>query len=452
MFERAYWARRLWIIGLAVALVWYPALTCLLGFPPSAQQNFGLAFNSMAEHLLAGRFDVDPDVMGAEGYDIDGRTVPYFGIFCALLRIPLVLLPRFARIDVTWWSCLIAIVIATWFQMRAIAQVWTGQSTRQAWLAIALVICMVLGGPQIPFLHPSIYQEPIDWAFAQAMAFIFLTMRGLTTERGFDQPTLCGMAVCAGLALLTRVSFGVGLYAALGLFLLARGVPRTWPLPCVILLAFLAITGIVNAGRWGDPFTFVDLSRYNLSQDVAPERLGHVAAYGAFNAARVWLGLSYYFLPVWVWIRSDGHVLFAETQATLMDAMELPPGSFFLTDPVLLRLAIAGVLSIRDRGRAALVLGLCAPPVLILCAISMAHRYRMEFYPLLFVAALFGLAASSRWTAPTRLFRITIIGGVAIGVLASHAMAVLEAYSPRGPAEFYLERYGLVGTYSRPPR
>jgi hypothetical protein len=161
------------------------------------------------------------------------------------------------------------------------------------------------------------------------------------------------------------------------------------------------------------------------------------------------LGLSYYFFPVWIWIRADGHVLFAETQATLMDAMELPPGSFFLTDPFLLGLAVAGVAAVRDRARVALLIGLCVPPILMLCAISMAHRYRMEFYPLLFLAALFGVAAVRRGDM-TRWFRVAVIGLVATGVVASHAMAVLYARTPLGPGEAYLERYGLVGTYERP--
>jgi hypothetical protein len=434
--------RRWWIGGLAVMLLWYPALTCLLGYPPSEHLDFGLAFNSMAEHLLHGRFDVDPDAIGAEGFDIGDRTVSYFGIFCAVLRIPLVLLPGLARTDVTWWSCLIAAWLAVWSQMRTIFLVWT---PRQSWLAAGLLISVVLG-QHIQFLRPSIYQEPINWAFAQAMGFVWLSMRGLTTERGFDRSTLCWMAVCGGLALLTRVSFGVGLYAASGLLLVARGRPREWPAPACILLLFTVMTGIVNQGRWGDPFTFADFSLFDLSQDVYPDRLGRLAAYGTFNPARIWLGLSYYFFPIWVWVRGDGHVLFAETQATLMDAMELPPGSFLLTDPFLLGLAIAGVFSVRDRTRVALLLGLCVQPLLMLCAISTAHRYRMEFYPLLFLAAMFGVEAAS---APTRRLRAAVIVCVTVGVVASHAMAVLDARSPRGPGEFDLERYGLVGTYRR---
>jgi hypothetical protein len=441
---------RIWIACIAIVLLGYPALLYLLGLPPGQKFDFGLAFNSMAEHLLSGRFDVDPDAIGAEGFDIGDRTVSYFGIFCALLRLPLVLLPGLARTDVTWWSCLIAVWLAVWFQMRAIALIWTTCSTRQAWLALALLLSVVLGGQHVQFLRPSIYQEPINWASAQSMAFVFLATRGLVAPRGFDRSTLCLMALCAGLALLTRVSFGIGLYAAFGLFLAARWRPRDWPAPVCVLLAFVAMVGIVNTGRWGDPFTFADFSRFDLSQDAAPDRLGRLAAYGTFNPARIWLGLGYYFFPIWIWIRSDGHVLFAESQATLMDAMELPPGSFFLTDPLLLGLAIAGAASIRDRARAALLLGLCAPPVLMLCAISMAHRYRMEFYPMLFLAALYATAAAGRRTDTRPAFRAWVIGSTVAGIIASHGMAVLDARSPWGPGEFYLERYGLPGTYTRP--
>jgi hypothetical protein len=348
---------------------------------------------------------------------------------------------------VTWWSCLIAAWIAIWFQCQAISLAWGTQSTsRRNWLAAALLISVVLGGQHVQFLRPSVYQEPINWAFAEAMGFVFLVMRGLTA--GFDRSTLRWMAVCSGLALLTRVSFGVGLYAGFGCFLLMRP-PREWPTPVGILLLFVVMVGIVNEGRWGDPFTFADFSHFNLSQDADPDRLGRIAAYGAFNPARIWLSLSYYFLPVWIWIRSDGHVLFAETQATLMDSMELPPGSFFLTDPFLLGLAAVGVFAVRDRGRAALLLGLCAQPILMLCAIATAHRYRAEFYPVLFLAALFGLAASSARADTTRRFRITVIATVTLGVVASHAMAWLDARSPRGPGEMDLERYGVVGTLTR---
>ena len=70
---------------------------------------------------------------------------------------------------------------------------------------------------------------------------------------------------------------------------------------------------------------------------------------------------------------------------------------------------------------------------------------------LLFLAALFGIA-TARGKVATRPFRAVVIVSVTIGVVASHAMAMAEARSPWGPGEFYLERYGLIGTYTRPER
>jgi hypothetical protein len=60
MFDRMDCQSWVWHIGLAAAVAWYPVLIGLLGFAPWRTLGFGLAFNSMAEHLLAGRFDVDP--------------------------------------------------------------------------------------------------------------------------------------------------------------------------------------------------------------------------------------------------------------------------------------------------------------------------------------------------------------------------------------------------------
>lgn len=448
MVENALWSRRWLLLSLAVILVWYPALTLALGFWPGDRLDFDQAFNSMAEHLLAGRFDVDPEAIGAEGFESKGRTVAYFGIFCAVLRVPLVLFPRFAHTDITWWSCLAAAMLSALFQARTVLLVWPpppGQWSRRDWLAGGLLVSMLLAGPHIQFLHPSLFQEPVNWAFAEASAFIYLAVRGLS--RGFDGRTFCLMALCAGLALLTRVSFGVGLYAAFGFLLLARGRVFSWLAPCAVLTVFLVVTGIVNQNRWGNPLVFANYNLYGLSQDVTPDRLGRMAAYGAFNPARLWLTLVYYFVPIWIWVRTDGHVLFAEAQATLMDAMELPAGSFLLTDSLILGLATAGAAAVRDRIRAALLLGSAVQPLLILFAISTAHRYRIEFYPTLFLAAMFGLSLPAWRVEASPRFRRGVIAIVLFGIVMSHAMAVIAARTPLGPGEFYLERYGPVGMY-----
>jgi len=505
--------RRWFLLGcVAFTLAWYPLLERLLApggaggglFRPAL---LGLAFNAMAEHLLAGRFDIDPAAIGFEAFVVDGRTVSYFGIFCALLRLPLVLTPGLAGVDVTRLSCLLALCLGAWFQLRAVllARDAAAPGPRRDALIAALLLCVLFGGAQVQFLRATIYQEVINWAAAFAMGFVFLALRGLLSPRGFDRRTLCGMAAFAGLALLTRVSFGAGLYAALVLLLPTLPRPiRRGALPCLILLGFAAAAGVVNQGRWGDPLVFADFSRYALSQDVFPDRLHRLAAFGSFHPARIGLGLSYYFLPLWALPAPGGGLWFEAARARLIDSMELPPASFILSDPLLLALAALGLAAaVGGLGGAlrggrggglragpaahipgdapppglpdfpgptpspahplgprpgalsglALLAGLAVPPVLMLCAISMSYRYRMEFFPFLTMAGLLGVGRLCRRGGPRRLTPRAgaLIGAaVVVSLAASHMLAALYLRAPWGPAEQYLATQSLRDVFRAP--
>ena len=115
-------------IALAYAGLWYVVVVRLVQhrsifgtfFPITPN---GAVLNSMAGHLLAGQFDVDTDAAGAEAYEVDGKTVSYFGIFCALLRIPLFLRAELIYLDLTEVSCIAATVLGAWFQLAAIAAI-----------------------------------------------------------------------------------------------------------------------------------------------------------------------------------------------------------------------------------------------------------------------------------------------------------------------------------------
>ena len=444
------------LIGALAVGIWYWVLTQLLAHEPVGIALFrpallGLAFNSMAEHLAAGRFDIDPSAIDFEGFQIGDRTVAYFGVFCALLRLPLVFISDWGRIDFTRVSCLLAVCLGAWCQLNSVLLVRESvpASTRRGWLTVAMIACIVLGGQQIQYPRPSLYQEVIDWAGALAMAFVFLATRGLVTPRGFDRSTLCGMAVCAGLALLTRVSFGVGLYAALAGLLLVRR--RGLVAPGIVLLVFALAAGGVNYGRWGNPLVFADFAHYGMSQDVYPDRLVRMAAYGAFNLSRIWIGLSYYFVPVWAIVRPDGQFLWGAAQTRLFDSIEIPPSSFLVSDPLLLGLCVVGVLTVRQRDAVALLCGLAVPPLLMLCAISLSYRYRMEFSPLLVFGALLGFRHLGQRTAPRSLSRggkVAIGGAVVLCIIVSHAEAALYAVSPWGPVEQYVLKDGWIGTYA----
>ena len=454
-------------VGLIVAMLVYAALLTHGHFSLALHHDGrGLTFNSMLEHLLHGQYDVDPDIVGGEGFLRDGRVYAYWGVFLALVRLPLTLIPGGLRLDVTPLSCWIAVCIAAAVKLKTlqIVRPASAASRLRETLYGTMTAAILFSGAQIQFLQPSVYQEVCLWAGAQAAAFTFLAVRGIVAG-AFSSFDLCGMAALAGLALLTRVSIGIGLSLALGLLLLTGlwreqspggasamasrpFVPRLrsrailWP--ALLLFLFFVAAGWVNYQRWGNPLTFADYHLY-IMNGLFPDRLQRMAAYGLFNLARVPFGLGYYFFPIWVLQRRDGHLLFEEHQTRLIDATELPPGSFFLTDPLLLFLMgcmIWLVFARRrdlgiDRMRAlAILCGFLAPCVLILSAISMNFRYRIEFYPLMEFGAFLGVLALCRSKlseAAANAISRTSAALAALGIIGSAFSLLLYKVSDFGP-------------------
>jgi hypothetical protein len=252
------------------------------------------------------------------------------------------------------------------------------------------------------------------------MVFVALALHAMTMRR-FSTAILVAMAVMAGLCLLTRVTTGLGLYAALGLIMLrlclglegekgvgVRGMwrrmqqRRIW-LPCLVLVALATMAAAVNMARWGNPLVFADMHDQLWLIAKYPDRLPRLARYGLFDIRRLGFGIGYYFLPVWgQWF--NGWFPLQDRVADLFDALEMPASSFFLTDPLTMLLAgfaLWGLLRGRFTGEldqfgGPLLLGLAVPPLLMMMAWYMAFRYRAEFYP--FLAAASCLAAAS-WAA-----------------------------------------------------
>ncbi len=291
-------------------------------------------------------------------------------------------------------------------------------------------------------------------------------MKGLVTSQ-FTVVTLSGMALAAGLATLTRVSTGMGLCAAFGLLFLVLLVEdlragravltQRFLVPAAILAAFLILVGAVNYFRWGNPATFADYTLY-LTYHTHPDQMLRFQLYGPFNLARVPFGLSYYFLPLWTLQGSDGRLLFESTQTRLLNGAELPPGTFFLTDLlpiafiVFLAMALWGARPILSRNSRkdttfvqdgnplpsppifcyaqglALATGLTVPCGLMLTAIFMSYRYRMEFYPEIDLLAFLGLYATV--SNPALLLRFNryrrwILAAAMVSILSAFAALIL---------------------------
>jgi hypothetical protein len=423
----------------------------------------GLTFNSMLLHLLHGRFDVDPAAIGDEGFLRGGATYAYFGVLPALLRAPFLGMRDFAAIDFTRISCLAAVLVMALFKVETASLVGRRVGGERApLLVVPLVAAILLSGPQIAFLRPSIFQETAFWAAACAAAFVYLFVRGWLGEAGFTRRILVGMALAAGICLLARVSTALGLYLALG-FLWLRllwesvraGTLRRdlakFAVPAAIVCGFAVATGLVNQERWGNPLVFVDLSRQIISQTQFPDRLTRVREYGEFNPTRIGYAFGYYFLPLWVLRDGAGELLWSSFQQRLFDFAELPPGSFLVSDPLLLGLAGWGIAQLA-RGRlprrdqiVPVLGGLLVPVGLMLTAIALTYRYRLEFYPFIELSAFAGFA--SLIAAPTRALRLCLGAAAIFGIIVAHAMWVLYMLSPLGPAAEVLGAHGIVEFY-----
>ena len=424
----------------------------------------GLTFNSMLDHLWRGRFDVDPNVVGLEGFTRGGRVYAYWGPFPALLRLPLIVSARWREIDITLWSCWIAVGVALALKLRTLQIVGRLAPDVPAWLLRYTAIALIFSGAQICFLRPLLYQEVCLWAGVFAALFVMAGVRG--SLRGFaGGHDLQQMALAFGGCMLTRVSIAIGLLVALLsvmlVLLLRRRAADDKPaqanlaVPLLIAALFIGMAAFVNYQRFGDVTKFADYSIYNYNT-AFPDRLVRTAAYGLFNLARVPFGVVYYFFPVWVLQGSDHQLLLGTMRDHLIDAAELPPASFLLTDAFLLALGLCAVREmVRRRSLAggrglalALVGGLAIPALLMLTAISMCFRYRTDFYPLFEFLAFAGIAtygASSK--VPRWASRRVLLWLLSISIVASHVSMALYRLSDLGPGQRFLA-HGLARYYT----
>jgi hypothetical protein len=146
---------------------------------------FGLTFNRMIEYMSRGRFDVDPSIIGFEGFVREGRTYAYFGVLPALLRWPLLIWPRFAGVDFTALSCAIAATLAAIAKLAAVRQARQvmGDAPYARRVTLFVVAIVIFGGAQVQFLRPSIYEEPLHWASAIAAALSCWLSAGVSMRR-----------------------------------------------------------------------------------------------------------------------------------------------------------------------------------------------------------------------------------------------------------------------------
>jgi hypothetical protein len=192
------------------------------------KEVLGGAYDSQAEHFLRGDVDVDVDAIGHEAMIVNGKVRMYFGPFPAFLRIPLNFVypaghGKWSRISGFCAGVIALFAFAGLVRMALRSSLLSSRARN--WLGNACVIGFAFGSPLLLLLgNLSIYDEAIIWGLALSLAAIFFAFRSRQAEGGALTRALLGFSLCAGSALLSRVTFGAPFILIVPL--LALGLPR----------------------------------------------------------------------------------------------------------------------------------------------------------------------------------------------------------------------------------
>jgi hypothetical protein len=327
-----------------------------------------------------------------------------------------------------------------------------------------MVAATVLSGPQLYILGSAwVYHEPILWAAVLAAAFNLIVIRTALSEDGFRTTDLALLAALAGLAINTRAPIGVALYLGTVLLIawsawsrhapermewrwsasgsvLVRAVsalardPRI-SLPVFVLGLLAVAAGIVNFGRWGNPFAF-NGANYTYWIQLHPNVIVAVRDYGVFNLDRVGIAVLYYATGIPYILKSvppfSGFLRCC--------VIEAPPLTPLLTNPLTVLLAGVGLYrlwcrpDLQPRSLAILriaLIGHAAAVLLILTFFAFTLRYRFDFAPFMILAAFVGYRSLSITAASfseiwRRRMLVAAVGLCVLGVLGSHYILLVH--------------------------
>ena len=320
---------------------------------------------------------------------------------------------------------------------------------------------ILISGPQIEFLRPSIYQgSRVMGEGTFRHLWLFDLAWAVHRKRAFPFSLLNGLAIAAGLCLLTRVPNALGLYAAFGLVWLRiahRASTKRQSLvllliPLTVIVAFVALTGLINFARWGNPLAFADFQPCAYQRPISRSAFQARAVPGSSALNRIGYGLAYYFAPFWALRDAAGNFLWSSFEGGFTNCcVELPPSSFFVSDTLLVGLCIFGIartLRTKPERRdliGAVGIGLFVPIFLMLTAFSMTFRYRMEFYPFIGLFAFLGFGALAAKPAARPPLAVSI--GAVVSIVSAHMLWLLYMLSPFGPAAQVMGPLGIVDFY-----
>lgn len=268
-------------------------------------------FENMWDHLTKLDFSIDSQMIGREGFAINGITTAYFLPFPSLIRGFLSLFNYGAS------ASLSVLIGALTFMLASIGiwgQIFSASALPPTLKTISfltgIVLCTLLS-PIIGMMeYPTAFWEAIVWASALFLMACYFSMLLLNNKN--NSFIFFGFTFFCGLTLFTRATFSMAscLLFAFTVIQIIGDTPRKKNKPyhfflniynnkillfnCFLFGGFVCCLLIFNYLKWGNPFEFYPM-RYYKMWDEAQKNL--FFSHGSLRLNRIPETFSYYFLP-----------------------------------------------------------------------------------------------------------------------------------------------------------
>lgn len=389
------------------------------------------AYDSQAEHFLRGNVDVDAEAIGHEAMIVNGKTRMYFGPFPAFFRIPLNLVYPAGHGKWSRLSGFCAGVIAL-FAFAGLVRTALCSCSLSAsacnWLGNACVIGFALGSPLLLLLgNLSIYNEAIIWGLALSLAALLFAFRARQAEGIALTRALLGFSLCAGCALLSRVTFGAPFILIAPI--LALGLPRENRLTNIIALV-LPLGAAVTFYLWLSYARFGTLTGVNFDYYINPVHSEFAHKFGVFSPRRIPYSFADYFSVRFPslehqppFFAADRHFYSYPTLFSNPDSEVYIP--VLWSSSWLVFAAVMGIVCLAGRKGVDLFDWCIAMALFVqfLCVLSyftLAQRYATDLYPFLIFCFVVFLASSRAASLRSRYILIALVAlSVVINSLAT---------------------------------
>jgi hypothetical protein len=441
------------MIGTRVDRVWFAVcgsvylavatrLTDGLGRTQFDNSAFAHFFDFQTDALLRGDLALQKDSIGLEAFVVDGKDQMYFGLFPALLRLPIA-----AVTDRFFGHLTIVSAFAAW--VLFVVAVWTMTDRVVAGRSEALVrvwkVGVALGSPMLALAGSAwVFNEAIMWGVASCAWFQLRLLCELQQPSTRHQAWLGASIV---LVVLNRPTFGLGCLIVTAAVLAARGWrtrsvgPAEWRVGAALAVGtvLLVVPNLLRFGRlFGPPMEAQGLSMFD-------EHRMRMLDYSGGD----YVDPRYLPTNLVAYLRPDG--LSVGTRFPFVTAPETIPTRFgdvihdityrtpslSASTPLLVALAMFGlVLAGRELVRGArhertlhlITLAAAGMPAAVALMVwgFIAPRYLGDFVPVLVPLALLAVCALS--DAPSRRKLIGVGVLAAWSIIASIGIALATSY------------------------